>query len=145
MPLRIETPKALGAIQNANRKFLIALGEAGNAQAKALCPVDKGQLRNSIQYTLSDGTTAGKNDGGGEKVQGNINAPSSSESMNWGSSVEYAQYVNNGTRHQNAQPFFDEAVAFVKSKSVFDSLVKIHRQEYESTLQKGGKIVIKTE
>ena len=55
--------------------------------AKRDCPVDTGRLRGSI-------TT-------------NIISTYSGET---GTNVEYADYVNSGTRYQQAQPYFDSAV-----------------------------------
>ena len=55
--------------------------------AKKSCPVDTGRLRGSI-------TT-------------NIISTYSGET---GTNVEYADYVNSGTRYQQAQPYFDSAV-----------------------------------
>lgn len=68
----------------------IALEECGlvaEGYAKRLCPVDTGNLRNSITHTQS---------GDAEYI---------------GTNVEYAPYVEMGTTRTRAQPFIKPAVA----------------------------------
>ena len=55
--------------------------------AKRDCPVDTGRLRGSITTNII-----------------------STYSGEVGTNVEYADYVNSGTRYQEAQPYFDSAV-----------------------------------
>lgn len=55
--------------------------------AKKSCPVDTGRLRGSITTNII-----------------------STYSGEVGTNVEYADYVNSGTRYQEAQPYFDSAV-----------------------------------
>ena len=55
--------------------------------AKRDCPVDTGRLRGSITTNII-----------------------STYSGEVGTNVEYAEYVNSGTRYQEAQPYFDSAV-----------------------------------
>lgn len=55
--------------------------------AKKQCPVDTGRLRGSITTNII-----------------------STYSGEVGTNVEYADYVNSGTRYQEAQPYFDSAV-----------------------------------
>lgn len=62
--------------------------------AKELCPVDTGRLRGSIAYE--------------------IGAVNGLPSARIGSNVEYAVYVELGTRHMSARPFLRPALASVK-------------------------------
>lgn len=71
-------------------KIPIALEECGlvaEGYAKRLCPVDTGNLRNSITHTQSENT---------EYI---------------GTNVEYGPYVEMGTIRTRAQPFIKPAVA----------------------------------
>lgn len=73
-----------------NRAIASALEEIGltaEGYAKRLCPVDTGRLRNSITHT-TDGRDA-----------------------YIGTNVEYAPYVEEGTRRAAAQPFLKPAAA----------------------------------
>lgn len=65
-------------------KIPVALEECGlvaEGYAKRLCPVDTGRLRNSITHTTEENTAY------------------------VGTNVEYAPYVEMGTKHTHAQPF----------------------------------------
>lgn len=65
------------------------LKECGNyavQKAKGYCPVDTGKLRDSIDFDVEDGT------------------------LRLYSDVEYAPYVELGTRNQRAQPFLSRAM-----------------------------------
>lgn len=65
---------------------LRAVGERAAGYARDLCPVDTGRLRESIRFTV-----------GGDEVE-------------IGTDVEYAPYVELGTRKQRAQPFLTPAL-----------------------------------
>lgn len=79
------------AIANAiDRALVAALEEVGlvaEGYAKRACPVDTGRLRNSITHIVDE-------DGKCAVI---------------GTNVEYAPYVELGTRHQKAQPFLKPA------------------------------------
>lgn len=64
-----------------------------SAEAKRLCPVDTGRLRNSITF--------------------GVDADSQGPYAVIGTNVEYAPYVEFGTRYQRAQPFLRPAVSKV--------------------------------
>ena len=64
---------------------LEAIGLQAEGYAKMACPVDTGRLRNSISHAV-DG-----------------------DAVYIGTNVEYAPYVEMGTRRQNAQPFLQPA------------------------------------
>lgn len=79
------------AIANAiDRALVAALEEVGlvaEGYAKRACPVDTGRLRNSITHIVDEGT----------------------RHVIIGTNVEYAAYVELGTRQQKAQPFLKPA------------------------------------
>lgn len=74
------------ASNEAIERALEAIGLAAEGYAKMKCPVDTGNLRNSITHgTMEDAAYIGTN-------------------------VEYAPYVELGTSKTKAQPFFKPAV-----------------------------------
>lgn len=79
------------AIANAiDRALVAALEEVGlvaEGYAKRACPVDTGRLRNSITHIVDEGT----------------------RHVIIGTNVEYAAYVELGTRHQKPQPYLKPA------------------------------------
>lgn len=75
-----------GAKDDAIARALEAIGLVAEGYAKRLCPVDTGRLRNSISHTHDE------------------------NSAYIGTNVEYAPYVEFGTRRQKAQPYLKPAV-----------------------------------
>ena len=80
--------EVLEAMQQAAVRALEKCGLTAEGYAKKLCPVDTGNLRNSITHTVDDGEPAAY----------------------IGTDVEYAPYVCLGTIHMKAQPFLKPAV-----------------------------------
>lgn len=72
--------------EKAIARALEAIGIVAEGYAKRLCPVDTGRLRNSISHTHDE------------------------DSAYIGTNVEYAPYVEFGTRRQKAQPYLKPAV-----------------------------------
>lgn len=72
-------------LTEASRKGITEACLLVQAQAKALTPVDTGKLRDSIDYRVEDDK--------GQAV-GEV-----------GTAVDYAEYVEYGTRFQRAQPY----------------------------------------
>ena len=81
--------EVLEAMQQAEVRALEKCGLTAEGYAKKLCPVDTGNLRNSITHTVDE-----------EEPAAYI-----------GTDVEYAPYVCLGTIHMKAQPFLKPAVA----------------------------------
>lgn len=75
----------LKAVDAAKARGLEAVGLTAERYAKALCPVDTGRLRNSISHA----------------VEG--------DSVYIGTNVEYAIYVEKGTRKMQAYPYLKPA------------------------------------
>ena len=78
--------EVLSAEQAARNKALEIIGGKAESYAKRLCPVDTGRLRNSITHQQYDDNT--------EVI---------------GSNVEYAPYVELGTKKQLAKPYLRPA------------------------------------
>lgn len=75
------------ALKNAAiQRAMIKIGLTAEGNAKRLCPVDTGRLRNSITNTVEDETTVAI-----------------------GTNVTYAPYVELGTSKAKAQPFLRPA------------------------------------
>lgn len=73
-------------------------GLAAEGYAKGLCPVDTGLLRNSISHSTDDNTAY------------------------IGTNVEYAAYVELGTKKMKAQPYLMPAV--VDHQSEYNQIIK---------------------
>ena len=87
---------------NALREGLMQAGRQVQGIAKRLCPVDTGNLRNSIEVTaVPDGAEVG-------------------------TSVEYAPYVEMGTSKQTAQPYLRPAAQ--EHSSTYKAILKKHLQ-----------------
>ena len=77
----------LGRINEAKQETLVKIGEFVEGQSKLDCPVDTGNLRNSLTNKVHN----------------------ESDYVEIGSNVEYAKYVHNGTRRMRARPFITDA------------------------------------
>ena len=81
------TAKTQAEKQAAIKRALWRIGAQAEGYAKDRCPVDTGNLRNSITHTEDDSAAY------------------------IGTNVEYGKYVELGTRHSRAQPFLRPAAA----------------------------------
>lgn len=81
------TEEASQGIRRAIDRALEEIGLAAEGYAKRACPVDTGNLRNSITHAVA----------------------SSEDAVYVGTNVEYAPYVETGTRRTAAQPFLRPA------------------------------------
>lgn len=79
------TDEVLRELNEAVQRGLEMIGLQGEGYAKRLCPVDTGNLRNSITHDRDD------------------------DSAYIGTNVEYAPYVEYGTSKTKAQPFLQPA------------------------------------
>lgn len=95
----VDNSTLVGAeLEAAVKKALMLCGETAKAYSKKLCPVDTGNLRNSIDYQVSEST------------------------MQIGTNVEYAEYVECGTVKQDAQPYLQPALA--QNADKYTSIIK---------------------
>lgn len=94
--------KFLDALRDMKPIALEAVGLQAEGYAKLLCPVDTGNLRNSISHT-QDG-----------------------ESAYIGTNVEYAAYVEMGTSRSRAQPYLKPAAENHKDeyRAIFEQYMK---------------------
>ena len=76
----------IAAMKQAKARALEICGGMAESYAKALCPVDTGALRNSISH-----------------------APGGENDMYIGTNIEYAPYVELGTRRMAAKPYLRPA------------------------------------
>ena len=82
------------------------------AQAKAICPVGKeygGRLRNSVMWKSND-KSGGLNNGTGEKAEP-LEEKVGDMDVVVGSNVEYAGWIEYGTRFMAPQPFLRPSIA----------------------------------
>ena len=91
--------QVLGANEAGIKRALEICGGTAERYAKELCPVDTGRLRNSIAHEQINDHT--------EQI---------------GTNVDYAPFVELGTRRQKAQPYLRPAV-------------ENHRAEYEAIIR----------
>lgn len=80
--------EAISGMEMARMRALEIIGMKAEKYAKALCPVDTGNLRNSIAHQ-----TVGNNE------------------VHIGTNVEYAPYVELGTVRMSARPYLRPAVS----------------------------------
>lgn len=78
----------INAITEAEKTALEAIGLFVEGEAKLRVPVDTGNLRGSLDHKVDE-----------EK-----------KAVHIGTNVEYASYVEKGTRYQEAQPYLTPAV-----------------------------------
>lgn len=88
------TEEIIAKMDAAIARALEAIGIEAEGDAKELCPVDTGRLRNSITHTIDSGDNTAV----------------------IGTNVEYAEYVHQGTSRQKAQPFLTDAVTRNQAK-----------------------------
>lgn len=107
-------------LEELERRIPVALEECGLAAegyAKRLCTVDTGLLRNSITYAISGEAPAISEYYDDPKKQhgeysGSAPPASGSKTAVYiGTNVEYAPYVEMGTKNTSAQPFIKPTVA----------------------------------
>lgn len=91
----------IGKLNDASRKGITEACLLVQSQAKALTPVDTGGLRDSIDYKVEDSK------GDAEGIVG--------------TAIDYAEYVENGTIYQRAQPYLKPA--FRENKSNIEKII----------------------
>lgn len=89
-------PKMTQRVQQAIMDGLWECGEVAEAYAKDKCPVDTGNLKNSITHQEKQNATGGE--------------------CQIGSAVEYATYVEMGTYKMKAQPYLKPSIANHKNE-----------------------------
>jgi HK97 gp10 family phage protein len=98
-----------GALERAKKKWLVSAGVTleGDAISYADGFTDTGRLRGSITYqTKNEGSQVRSPANGGDK----ISKPRDDDTVTVGSNVEYAPYLEYGTKYQRAQPYLRPAI-----------------------------------
>ncbi len=106
-------PQAIKAVTAGTEKALLETVVKVTAQAKALAPVDLGELKGSLMWKSS--TAAGGNSGGASLTE-----TVSGSSAIVGTAVEHGIYQEYGTRYMAAQPYLRPAVDIVTNGSTFN-------------------------
>ena len=103
------TEEVSQGIRRATDRALEEIGLAAEGYAKRACPVDTGNLRNSITHAVESGEDA----------------------VYVGTNVEYAPYVEMGTRRTAAQPFLRPAAT--EHGSTYRSILKRNLEEGQTS------------
>lgn len=114
--------------------------------AKALAPVNRGRLRNSLMYRVNSGTIGeeGFNNGGGERANDREKVsltPVKKATGFAGTNVFYGVYQEFGTRHHAPQPYLRPAGAIARGQSTTEVIKKIQQEEMLGALKLGQKRV----
>lgn len=101
-----------------------------HAQAVALCPVDYGQLKNSIMFTFEDAGLKFNENGGSEKAPSDqkISTPVKRLTGYVGTNSDH-WYPEFGTRYQVAQPFLRPAGEIAKGAEASKVAAKYCREK----------------
>lgn len=119
-------------IDTGNEQAILALAIAGTSQAKLLAPVDKGQLRNSIQWITGTGQSGGENDSSGEVSRRSLTARLRRYEAAIGATANYAIYVEFGTRFQSPQVYLRSSLAILAGVAA-----EVVRQKMDEEWKKG--------
>lgn len=109
-----------------------------SSNAKALCPVDGGQLRNSIQYKITKPSgkviEAGLNDSPGANAAPTSLVPEKNKGI-LVATAPYAPYVEYGTRFQRPQSFMRAALDLSAGYNKKDVIKAINKEAKEWELK----------
>ena len=101
------TGEARNELNAAIERALTQCGMIAEGYAKLLCPVDTGRLRGSIVYATAFSHSEGEEPA--EPKDYELHGAPAENEVVIGTNVEYAPYVELGTRKQKAQPFLRPA------------------------------------
>lgn len=128
--IKDNTKAVLSALEKAKRNGLKAIGITAEAHAKKNTPVDTGRLRNSITFAVSGESaniSAYSGDNGEEGGSYSGAAPNDKDmSVYIGTNVEYAQFVELGSRGRQGVHFLQKAATE-------------HKDEYKKLLEDAMK------
>ena len=126
------------AVQEGNEKAMIALLLKVAAQAKALAPVDHGELRNSIMYSTKT-ETGGFNDSGGDPAKDKLRVRPKQGEGYVGTAVLHGVYQEFGTRFMNAQPYLRPAVSIEANGSKAKAAIEKAQDESVKREARSGR------
>lgn len=99
------------------------------AQAASRAPVDTGFLRSSVYTVTSEGSSYHS----GDHMLPEVGAPPDDQSAYAAVGAEYGVYVNYGTSHMSARPFWEPAIDAVRPG--FESAVSAIQAKLEEAAQ----------
>jgi HK97 gp10 family phage protein len=120
------------AVKKATAKSTLEYGYAIAAQAKALAPVDEGQLRNSISATSLQKENLGLNDTAKKRAEPLDTTGLNGGEVYVGSNVDHAIFQEYGTVNQPAQPFLRPARRLIGGEKVATILKEYSREAMEA-------------
>lgn len=128
------------AVEEGNRLAILAMVTKVTATAKALAPVDLGQLRNSIMGRVYR-KDLGFNDGSGDSADRKITETAKENEGYVGSGILHAIYNEFGTRKLAAQPFLRPAIAIeANGTSVAATVKKYQNESVTKGMRKGPRV-----
>lgn len=143
MPLTITTyGNVVKAAYTGTQKGVLKTVIAGSAQAKALAPVDLGELRNSVGYSAEVSGRViggGYNQSGGERTDTFLESKGKGLEGYYGSALDYAPYVENGTRRMVAQPFLEPSAEILKGTKTAEEVKKELNETMQQEVRSGTK------
>lgn len=122
----VQFNQVMGTVEEATERAALELAVRIVGQAKALCHVQTGLLRNSIMWK-SPKSEGGFNDGSGEFADKKINVKAEKYSVWVGSWTHYGPYEEYGTRYRAPHPFLRPAKILLSGeagKSVIKLMMK---------------------
>jgi HK97 gp10 family phage protein len=133
---------AIKAEREATRRMLLEVGMRIANQAKALAPVDYGQLRNSLSVTSKKGENLLLNDDGPSTKPLKHTPEKTAEALNRrgltgnevyvGTNVEHAVHMEYGTTTAKAQPFLRPSVdIIVKGRDAEEVMKELNDEEMD--------------
>ena len=135
-----DTDKFIQEITNGSADIMAARCAA---QAKLLCTVDKGQLRNSVM-SRSRIKEGGFNDKPKEKAPADAKITPEPNDLEAyvGTNLFYAEYVEYGTRYMAPQPFLRPAKMLIMREKTKDEIkAMVNSERAMGKLKKGQKRV----
>ena len=140
---RIKHGNVSKAIKDIVKNSNLELGVQIASQAKALSPVDLGQLRNSISASNLEQTVLLNNKQGDEAKELNTSGLKDDE-VYVGSNSDHALYQEYGTIRQPAQPFLRPSAELkAKGSNVADIVSKYNAKAMKEELKERQKTVKK--
>jgi len=127
------------AVQEGNQAAIIELVTRVTAQAKALAPVDFGQLKNSIMGRVK-GEDYGFNKSGGKSATQKLTERADEGEGFVGSALLHAIYNEFGTRKMAAQPFLRPAVGIEANGAKAKRLItQLQNKAVKDGMRKGPR------
>ena len=112
------TGKAIDAVLNATKTALMAAATDVHGQAVELAPVDTGNLKGSLSWTVG-GEVGGLNSGGGKASKGapkratpdqGVHKTDATDTAYIGTNIEYSMWLEYGTSKMAAQAYLRPAL-----------------------------------